>query len=66
MPVDTELVDADGLELERVVGAAVFGQQLLELADDLGEFGSQVSIALVQPSPTRAARFSATSVWPPT
>ena len=27
---------------------------------------SQVIIALVQPSPIRAARFSATSVWPPT
>ena len=37
VPVDAELVDAYGLELEWVVGAAVLGQQLLELADDLGQ-----------------------------
>ena len=64
--VDAELVDADRLVFERVVGAAVLGEQLLELADDLGQLGRTVIIALVQPSPTRAARFSATSVCPPT
>ena len=37
MAVDAELVDADGLVLERVVGAAVFGQQLLERPDGLGQ-----------------------------
>ena len=37
VPVDAELVDADGLELERLVRAAVFGPQRVELADRLGQ-----------------------------
>ena len=64
--VDAELVDADGLVLERLVGPAVLGEQFLDLADGVGQLGLPVIIALVQPSPTRAARCNATSVWPPT
>ena len=33
VPLDTELVDTDGLVFERLVGTAVFGAQYFELAD---------------------------------
>ncbi len=63
--VEAEAVHADGLDLERLVGAPVLRAELPQPGDDSAQLIDLI-IAEVHPSPSRAARRNAASEWPPT